>query len=348
MHNSSKMGISVNSDKNSFLYRLGRGKNLGYIAITLVLLVVALILYFNDSPGTLKLRNDAFAVTDTSVVTSVRFSVGKNTVILDRSGSNWTVNGQFNARPMAVKALLGVLNGFEIGAPVSKTMKSAVTKSFEKGALSVEIESSGKVLKAYLIVEDIHSKVGSFMMLRGDDQPYLVKLPGYDGRITKLFPCNQQFWRDNIIFRYSPADILSVDVDYPANSKASFVYQFKGPNGLEIRSKQDNKTVKISKEAARNYLIGFASVSFEMQVRSRSKEIFDSLNHTKPYCQIQVKNAGNQINIIKTYRIAVRSQSSGFDVNRMYAVHQNDTIPVIIKYIDFDPIMKEFDDFSGY
>lgn len=336
-----------NIHSNSFLSRLLNGKNLGYIAIVLVLLVVAAILYFKDSPGTLKLRNDAFAVTDTSVVTSVRFSDGKNSVTLDRNGSNWTVNRQFNARPLAVKALLGLLNSFEIGAPVSGSMQGAVNKSFEKGALSVEIESNSKILKAYQIVEDVNTKVGSFMMLRGDDEPYLVKLPGYDGRIIRLFPTNQQFWRDNIIFRYTPADILSVDVDYPSDPKASFSYQFKGPNGLEIRSRQGSKVLNISKEAARTYLMGFASVPFEMQVKNRSKEIFDSLNHAKPYCQIQVKNAGNQTNIIKTYRIAVRSQSGGFDVNRMYAVHQNDTVPLIVKFIDFDPIMKEFDDFSG-
>jgi hypothetical protein len=351
MQNNDYKSFTANDGKRWFpLFRGGSGwgRYIYYLLIAAVLLVIAFVLFLKDKPGTLKVDNGAFAITDTSVVTSVRFSDGKNTILLDRSGSNWMVNRQFNARPLAIRALLNLLKSFEISAPVSNSMKHSVLGSFKKNAVSVVIESSGEVLKAYQITEDDSSKVGSFMMLKGDNEPYLMRVPEFNGRISKLFPCDPQFWRDKVIFRYTPADILSVEVDYPASPKSSFLYRFLGFSDLEIKSLNSNQSIKISKEAALTYLLNFASVPYEAQVKWRSKEIFDSLRHEKPYCQIQVKNAMNQLNIVKTYRIPVQPTKGEFDLNRMYAVHQNDTVPLLIKYIDFDPIMKEFGDFSGH
>jgi len=323
-------------------------KYLNYILIAAVLLIVALVLFLKEKPGTLKVDSNVFAIKDTAAVTSIKFSNGKNLILLERFGNNWRVNKQFNAKPKIVKSLLGLLTNVEINAPVAKSMKSSVLRSFKKSAVTVVIESSSEILKAYQITEADSLKIGSFMMLKDDNEPYMMRVPGYNGRISMLFPCDLQFWRDKAIFKYSPADVLSIEVDYPAKPKASFSYQFLSFNDIEIKSITGKEFIKISKDVARTYLLNFASVPYEAQLKWRSKEIFDSLRHEKPYCQIQVKNAVNQLNILRTYRIPVQSKKGSFDLNRMYAVHQNDTIPLFVKYIDFDPIMKEYSDFSGH
>ncbi|HEY4788711.1 MAG TPA: hypothetical protein VIH57_21820 [Bacteroidales bacterium] len=325
----------------------GKSGYWNYILIVAVLLIIAVFQLLKEKSGTLKLDAGAFAIKDTSAVTSVKFSDGKEMILLERSGSTWRVNQQFNVKPAMIKALLGLLSEFEISAPVAKSMKNAVLKSFKKNAVTVVIESYSKVLKAYQITDNDSLKVGTFMMLRNDNEPYLIHVPGFDGRISKLFPCDLQLWRDKVIFRYGPADIQSIEVDYPANPGESFRYEFLGFNDIEIQSLKGDKKIKISKNAARVYLMNFTSVPYEKPVESRAKEIFDSLRTQKPYCQIEVKNAVNQLNILKAYRISVGSGSGEFDLNRMYAVHQNDTLPLFIKYVEFDPIMKEFSDFSG-
>jgi len=322
-------------------------KYLNYILIASVLVIIALVLFLKDKPGTLKVDTDAFAVKDTASITSIKINDGKNMVVLEKVGSNWQVNRQFSAKPKSIRALLGLLTSLEINSPVAKGMKASVIRSFKSKAVTVLIESEDKILKAYQITEDDSLKIGSFMLLKDDKEPYLVRVPGFDGRISKLFPCDVQFWRDKAIFKYKPADILSIEVVYPARPKASFVYLFNDFNNLEIKSLNGNKIVKINKEMARAYLLNFSSVSYETQVKWHAKEIFDSLKHEKPYCQITVKNALNQPNLLKTYRINVQSKKGEFDLNRMYAVHQNDTVPLLVKYVDFDLIMKEFSDFSS-
>jgi hypothetical protein len=226
-------------------------------------------------------------------------------------------------------------------------MKQEVLKSFNHRSILVSIESSGNVIKAYRLTENDNLKIGSFMMLRGDEEPYVVRIPGYDGRISLLFSTDVKVWRDKTIFQYRPADILSIEVDYNSNPRASFGYYFFRPDNIQIKSKSLNQSVTISKEKARDYLNHFASVSFVDQITKGTKAIFDSLKILQPYCEIQVKNIANQINMVKTYRISIPGQHGGFNPNFMYAVIQNDTIPVIIKYVDFDPIMKEYNDFAS-
>jgi hypothetical protein len=317
-----------------------------YLLLVFVFLVAAIFLFLKDKPGTLKIDRMAFSVTDTAAITAIKFSDGKNRLDIERIGSSWKVNQAFYAKPLAIKAMLYVLMNLEIKSPIPNSMEKQILQSFNNNVLTVSVESSGKELIAYRIAENNEIKIGSFMMLKDDNEPYVVKIPGYDGRISKLFPCDLQFWRDKTIFRYRPGDVLSVEVNYPDKPISSFVYQFVGAGRIQIKPlNNNNKPININKETARAFLINFASVSFMEQVKARSHAIFDSLSHQKPYCEIRVTNAATNVNILKTYWIPVHGKKEKFDLYRMYAVHQNDTVPVIVKYTDFDPIMKEYSDF---
>jgi hypothetical protein len=316
-----------------------------YILITIVLLIVATVLFLKDKPGTLKVDTHVFAVTDTVAITDITFKEGKNELVLHRSGREWMVNRNFHARPKAIKGLLNLLMNMEIDSPVPVSMKKDIHRSFEHKNISVTIESSAGIMKSYEITENDSLKVGSFVRLAGEEDSYLVRVVGYNGRISALFPFNPQFWRDKTIFSYRPADIVSLEVRYPGKPKASFAYHFLGPNRLEIKSLTENKSVNIPKDLARMYLLNYSSVNYERQVNSRAKEIMDSLQHQKPYCEIRVKNVINQEYMVRTYQIPVHGASGKFDIYKMYAVPQNDTVPLMVKFSDFDPIMKEYNDF---
>lgn len=324
------------------------GKYMPYVLIAAVLMILAVVLFLKDKSGTLQVNTDVFSVKDTSSIATIKLSDGKNMILLERSGNHWRVDRQFTARTGTIKALLRVLMNLEIKSPVANSLKKAVMNNFGKKAVTVSIESDNKTINAYQITEDDSLRTGSYMMLKGNDEAYLMQVPGFNGRISMLFPCDLQFWRDKTIFKYSPADVLSVSVSYPSRPKASFVYQFVNFNTIEVRSGDGKEVTKIGKETARAYLLNFASVPYEAQVKHRAKQIFDSLHTAKPYCQIQVKTAENEVNVVRTYQIPVQSHDGKFDLNRMYAVHQNDTVPVYVKYADFDPIMKEYADFSTH
>lgn len=316
-----------------------------YIWITIILATLAVILYTIDNQGTLKVDNREFAVSDTSSVTKIKISDGKSALTLERQGIGWTVNEQFNAKPKTVKALLGVISGLEISSPVSKSMTQDIFNGFSFSALSISIESSGNVIKAYRISENDSIRIGSFALLSGDNTPYVIHIMGYEGRITKLFPVDPRFWRDKTLFSYRPADILTIEIEYPLHPENSFAYQFFSPGVMKIKSLSNNQTISIDKNKARSYLLNFSSVPFQLVESVCSKMIYDSLVSQKPFCEIRVKNSGNKVKTVRTYRIPNPKNPVSFNNNIMYALIQDDNIPIIIKYIDLDLIMRNFSDF---
>ncbi len=318
-----------------------------YIWITIILAVLAVLLYTNDNHGTLKVDSREFAVSDTSSVTKIKISDSRSVLTLERQGTGWTVNGGLNAKPQIVKALLSVISGLEISSPVSKSMTDDILNRFSSSALSISIESSGNVIKAYRISENDSFRIGSFGMLSGDNTPYVIRIMGYEGRITKLFSVDPQLWRDKTIFSYRLADILTIEIDYPMHPENSFAYQFFSPGVMKIKSLSNNQTISIDKNKARNYLLNFSSVPFQLIESVSSKMIYDSLVSQKPFCEIRIKNTSNKVKTVKTYRIPNPKNSDSFNINIMYALIQDDNIPIIVKYIDLDPIMRKFSDFDS-
>jgi hypothetical protein len=310
-----------------------------------VLLVAAIIIKLNDKSGTLKASRDHFAVTDTSKIESVLIKNPAQQVLLERTTSGWQVNQKFNARRQAIKALMNQLMNIEISAPVNKSMKTIALQSFAGKGLTIIIKSTNGHEFVYQIAEN-DSLSGTLAKIPDENEPYLVSLPGYRGPLTLLFPLAEEVWRDNTLYRYKPSDIISIEITYPEATASSFRYHFVSQKELRIERPDGSQPINIDKETARNYLLNFALVTWE-KVRNRaSKPIIDSLKLQKELCRIDIKTQAEKTNSIRLFRIPEAQKSNKFDPNKMYAVSQNDTVVMQVKYIDFDPIMKTYSDFT--
>ncbi len=322
-------------------------KYLIYIGITVALGVISIVIYNNDKAGTLKVESSVFAVTDTMSISTIRLSDGISELAIVRQGNGWNVNNVLHARSKAVKALLNVIANLEVSSPVSKSMLPDVLNNFTYNALLVTVESLDGVLKEYKITENDSLRIGSFAMLIGDNTPYVVRIAGYDGRISKLFPLDYRFWRDNTLFSYRLADILSVEIEYTLHPENSFAYQFFGITDMKIKQLSSHKILNIEKNTARNFLLNFSALPYQLIDKQQSKHIYDSLILQKPFCEIRVKNIENKTKTVKTYQMPDTKNLGKININFMYAIIQDDTEPVIVKYVDLDPIMKSFTDFSS-
>lgn len=318
-----------------------------YIIITTVLLVVALVIWFNDKPGTLDVKNNAFAIADTSGITHIQFIRNNQTLTLSKTGRQWFVNNTFHARPKAIATLLSMLMQIEIQSPVPKNKQTAALNTINKNAVKVLIGSDNKTIKSFWIADNDSLQIGSLAKLDDDDEAYIASIPKFEGKLSLLFHTDPKMWRDKSIFRYRPSEIQSIKVMYPDNPKASFMYEFKDFNNILIKSLNTENVINIDKETARGFLMNFSSLSYERPVIKRTRELMDSLNTQKPLCEIVVRNSEDKENKMSIYRIPAGVKKQYFDLNRVYAVIQNDTVPVIVKYTDIDPITKEFADFSG-
>ncbi|HEX2933718.1 MAG TPA: hypothetical protein VHO72_00040 [Bacteroidales bacterium] len=317
-----------------------------YIILLVALAAVAAYFWLSDKRGTMRVQNNYFAVKDTSEVTGIRILRGADTLLLQKLNNNWIVNGKYNARTKLMHQLLGLVSLIEVNTPAPKALKNDLISLYTKQPLQVIFYKGNKKPQTLRIVESDSLIRSSVMFTEEENDPYLVKIPGFNGRLSLLFPTNPFLFRDKTIFRYQPYEILYVKVEYPSEPSKSFILNVADPSHIVLQQLNGKGQKQVSKEKAVQYMTSFSNVGFEFIREAQPFRMADSLSRIQPACIIEVKNVVNQVNQIRTYPIAVKGKGASFDLYKMYAVIQNDSIPVTVKYTDFDPIMKEFGSFS--
>jgi hypothetical protein len=316
-----------------------------YLILIAVLGIVAAYFILNNKKGTLQVESNYFAITDTSEISRITIQKGISTVVLELVGENWMVNGKYNANTRLVRAILGAMQGLEIKSPVPNSIYKDVSRSFTNHCIHLTFETSIKVVKDFEICDLDSFHLGTFIRDFTKKDIYVSQLPGFQNRITDLFSVKENVWRDNVIFRYKPWEILSINVSYPANISNSFSIDLSSPEKITLNNFNNSKSKLIKKDEIVRYLMNFNLVPCEF-VTNRSRIVLDSLKKNSAFCNITVKNIANQDNNISFYTKAGNGSDGKSDLFKMYAVLQNDTLPVIIKYTDIDPITKTYSELT--
>jgi hypothetical protein len=316
-----------------------------YIIITIILLSTAVFFFLKNGKGTLKQAPNYFAITDTSEIVKITIINNSKNLILEQSVNNWLVNGNYNANTKLIKTLFVLFSGIEIQAPVPKKLKQDVLNGFSKNILRIVFETKTDVIKDLEFCTIEKEPDLTFIRVAGKNDLFIIKIPGVSLSIKHLLITNDNFWRDKIVFRYKPWEILNIKVDYPGKPGESFFIDLANPEQIKLVNGNKTKSVPIQKDQIVRYLLGFNSVPYHLAGKNRTS-LKDSLAKSIPFCAIKVQNIENKTNEIKVYAIPVYGKSEKIDLFKMYAVLQNDTNPVYVKYVDFDPLMKSFKELS--
>lgn len=320
-------------------------KTLYLITLIAILLLIAFFLVIKDRKGTLHFNYESFSVKDTSMITSISIKNNHSTLVLEREGHIWKVNQKYNANSHAINKLLSCIRHFEIISPVPRKIKNRMIKQLNDSSIIVSIGSEGDLLKRYRIIDSPVLMGGSVVLMDGNNDPYVINTVGFGGKLTVFFTTNAFMWRDRTIFRLKPQAITSVEVNYPLKTGSSFVLNIIGEKNALLRSVKNNKITRIPIDKALQYLSYFQWVPFHWIDSNHVKSVNDSLLQQTPYCLINVTNFENQVHSINIFQIPSVDHKGGFNMDKMYAKFQVDSIPVIVKCIDIDPIMKEYTDF---
>jgi hypothetical protein len=326
-------------------------KNKWVYIIFLILVAIALSVYFTNRTGTIKKELRDFAVEDTASVTKI-FMVDKqnNKITLDRkSASSWTVNNKYYARPDAIKTLLETIASVDIQSPVAKSSLPNVIKRLATQSVKVEIYKNSELLKVYYVGGATQSSTGTYMVLENSSVPFVTEIPGFSGYLTGRYFIDEVLWRDNSIFLYSFNDIASVDVKITAKPEKSYTIFNDGKNNFTLKDYQNNAITDFDLKTVKEYVAGFKKVKCESFVNEFfSKSRLDSLLKTSPIGSLSVTDRKGQKNTLKLYyrpNISGANDDNGktlpFDPDAMYGVLQGDKDVVVCQYFVFDPLMKE-------
>ena len=177
-------------------------KNSLYILIIITLIILATI-GNKSSNQTSSLRLDAknFAIPDTNLITKITLqNRSLDYVELSRVDSNWTLNDSLIANQNLINIVLKTIKEMRVKSPIARAALPNIIKRMAIQNTELNIFKKNKKIKTIYIGGETPDQLGTFMMIHGAKEPYIVHIPGFNGYLSSRFSCNESIWKSKRIF----------------------------------------------------------------------------------------------------------------------------------------------------
>ena len=202
--------------------------------------------------------------------------------------------------------------------------------------------------KVYYVGEAAPDNQGSYMLMQGSSLPFVVFMPGLRGFVTPYYSVIGDQWRDHTVFAENLDNIKSVKMAYRDKPEESFELVNNGNKTLSLTSLMDGANIPVFDTlVALTYLNGFSSVNFETLLNNKGERYIDSLKSLPPFFTLSVTLMDGTVKKISGYE----KESSGdvdetgrpyeFDLDRLYALINDDKDLVLLQYFSFGKMMIE-------
>jgi len=337
-------------------------KNKYILLITILLTVIALVLILRNSKTTI---NADFAVKDISTVTKIFMSdKSNNNVTLQRlDETKWLVNDKYPARDDGMETLLETIANLHVREPVSIAGRNTIIKWLSAKSVKVEIYQTvyridlfnkiklfphEKCTKVYYVGDETQDNQGTFMLLHGSEEPFVVYVPGFRGYLSPRFTALLSDWRKRIIFDFKMTDIKSVSIEYPSSPESSFEIS---------RFNKDFEIKLLSSHAVMNgfdtmkvvgFMNSFSNIGFEAFLNDLKKDDIDSITAHKPMAKLTLTDiTGKTTTLNAFFKLAefgavddITHQPLITDRDRFYGLVNDEKDFVLLQYYIFNSILQ--------
>ncbi len=316
-----------------------KNRILTYFAF-LIMVVIALFVVFRNRKSTMRPDEINFSVEKPWMVDKIEIRRKENVILLKKEKNKWLINHTNPAKRETVEMFLNALGRINIVSPASKKISDTITGKLLHEGIFLKLFHNEHLIKSFYIYYENETVPGTYMMDGRMFKPYLVSLIGYSGNnLEKLFSLNPLAWRDNVLFDLQPVDIYSVELTYPEQPDESFrIINQDGKNPHLFALNSDMPEDNANKDEVRDYLSYFIAVRYVNIDKGFSRNRL-----TEPFLILKIINTQQQKYEMQAFRRPLPDGSS--DLNYYYIFSAGDTVPLLVKYTETDPIMKTFSDF---
>ncbi|MBO7542166.1 MAG: DUF4340 domain-containing protein [Bacteroidales bacterium] len=342
--------------------------------IIVVVLLLGICAFFIVRHGARKSTSDEiFHIEDVNAITKI-YMADKldNQVLLERtSDTTWTVDGKYPASEGMMDMLLETLNQMRIRQRVNRAAKKNIVDNIAVSNTKVEVYQivpfinwfggklqlfkSEKLVATYYIGHETQDNMGSYVFREGDDEPYIVHIPGFRGYLGPRFEPVPELWRSHRIVNLPVTEIQSVKVDIPNQPEESFELVRNG-EAFDFLC-QGQKMPVFDTMRVGQLLSSFVNLNFDQFAGVVPKVELDTTFARQPGFILTITDIKGNVRSLSTYikftdpdalvsAQGDRNMADFFDVNRLYAIlDTKDT--VLIQYFVFDNILQPASFFLG-
>jgi len=290
------------------------------IACLLVILSIFAIVYkkggYQKSANAQKIST-AFAIKDTATITRIFMAdMYGNKVLLTKHGGSWMVDHYKPAATYRVHDLLITLTALRIKQPIAKVAQLSIIEALAINSTKVQIYETKplftlfgrsfftreRLLKTYFLGDATQNNLGSYALLEGMSEPYIIYRPGFRGYVTPQFSPEPIDWYSQRIFETKLTRIQNasfIDLENPENS---FFVEKSGPRSFTLFDVHKNVILDYDTTLVINMLSEFRERNYEMFLHRISQSLKDSIIQFNFFKIISVTDIDNQTTVMKLYR----------------------------------------------
>ena len=310
------------------------------------LLIVFVGLYYFFKTDNKNLTSELFIVKDTADIAKIIISQDSGKVILTRNKElhHWTVDNKYPGNKKALKKLYQTLTEVRISKPVLHSKKDSLIKNIQIKGKKVEIYNSDNQLIKKIMVGSFQKQLeGTYLYNPKEKSIFLVNIPGLENNLNDRYNINPVYWLKPEIFSYRPNDIKEIVLNYPEKPSKSFQLRIMKDTAYLYHLSNNVPVKNLNLLKVGSYLSYFMNVKFASETTNTEK-LRNKLINKMPYAEITVLDINKHTKNIKLFQIKNDSESGKYDLNKLHALI-NDKDVVIVKYVDFDLILKDINYF---
>ncbi len=275
-------------------------KRIGILLVTLLLLSGGAYFLYQKNKGSQKgmvTADRGFTVESMDDITNIVIKHPKlQPIQFSKNGKTWLLNGKYLVNDAVFVNIERSLLDMKLLYVPPKAANNTVKESIGVYALEVSLyNNSDEPFKTFYISSDTQKGDGTYMLMKGEEQAYVMHLPGLMGGLRSRFEQPMKNYRDKFIFRDKADQIASISVTYPKGESSSFNLTKDGNNisvlpGIANAQKSEKP---LNERVVNAYLSSFEMLGAEDIFDA--KEGIDTLLQLVPFCIVEMKKTNGTV-----------------------------------------------------
>jgi hypothetical protein len=289
---------------------------LGYLIATTVLVWF----FFNRKEEEVVDKN-IFRVEDLKQIDKIILTKNEQDIELKFDGARWKVNNQLADRSM-IDVLFATLQQAEPKRAVSESLQDSINTLLQEEGVKIRLYNADGLQKEFLAGGNTN-KTQAYFKNPGEDESYVVVIPGYRVYTSGIFELEESGWKDKYVFNFNWKNFQALKSSTPGFPKNDFEIGM-GKTYFEVRGLAAVDTTKLN-----DYLDAISFLTVDQFITKEEVENYDSLIKGKPFLDLQVSDVSGKIYSLslyepgyKTYVLGIiqGSQPAFFDKRKIAAI----------------------------
>lgn len=258
------------------------------LIFSLALFSAAALLLFlwSAAEKTSDIDKSLFKVDDQVNIDRVIIERADEKIQLAYNQTTWLVNS-LEADRQLIKVFFAAILQAEPKRKLSPSASDSIGAIIKKSGAHVILLEGQETKREFSVVGNAQ-KSETYYQLAGDEEVYVVTIPGYRVYLASIFELTQNDWRDKRIFNFNWQNFKSLNVAFPDDTRQNFTISFKDQY-FAIDGAVNTDTTKLN-----DYLDAVSLMRADRILAPQNRPSYDSLLTGSPDFQITVEDIASR------------------------------------------------------